>query len=181
MTTDGKLLTTPDNWAFFQETGIEPDNGKTAKIYLGPENNRIMHNFSIRVTYSPLNILSPYHLPYFSPHDHPLADAIKSKYRLKLQQHPVWVYTNIMSDQPAIVRGVIARRLKAAFYTAMKDLGYPESGVRGTVGITIFDPAKAATNPAHLFGEALAKAVVKEWKNSKRKQPEVKKTKRLQW
>lgn len=187
LTDDGRLRTTPDNWAFLQEYDIEYDNRKVKTLNLGPDHSRIIANFSLKVEYSTKHIMSPHDLQYLDPRDHPLADSIKAKYRQKVKEEPLWVIMLDQNDQSGLVRSIGHRRLTAAFWTAMKDLGYsrfptPEETQRvtGTIIVKIRDAAAASNFPAYRFGEACAKAVEREWKANQERAKDAP-PQRIQW
>ncbi|RSL60343.1 hypothetical protein CEP54_006807 [Fusarium duplospermum] len=161
---NGRLKTTPDVWQFLHETGIEYNNSKALKIWLGPESKRITTNFRCIVQYSPEYILHPYHLQYLTPHGHPLAPAMMAQYRQKLVDQQLWIYTMNRCGFNGVVKGITQRRLAGALASALEDLGHPGTGIRGTVIITLRDVLKAAHNPAHLFGQAVAQSIDREWK-----------------
>lgn len=162
--TNGRLRTTPDVWQFLHETGIHYDNSKALKIWLGPEHRRITENFSCNVQYSPEYILHPYHLQYLTPHQHPLAPALMAQYRQKLVDNPLWIYTMNRGGFVGVVKGITQRRLSGALASALEELGHPRTGIRGTVIITLRDVLKPAHSPAHLFGQGVAQAIDREWK-----------------
>ncbi|RSL38699.1 hypothetical protein CEP53_014648 [Fusarium sp. AF-6] len=161
---NGWLRTTPDVWQFLHETGIEYNNSKALRIWLGPEHRRITTNFSCNVQYSHKYILHPYHLQYLTPHQHPLTSALMAKYRQKLVDQQLWIYTLNRGGFTGVVKEITQRRLTGALASALEDLGHPGTGIRGTVIITLNDVLKAAHNPAHLFGQGVAQAIDREWK-----------------
>ncbi|RSL86984.1 hypothetical protein CEP52_015657 [Fusarium oligoseptatum] len=161
---NGRLRTTPDVWQFLHETGIEYNNSKALRIWLGPEHKRITTNFSCNVQYSPEYILHPYHLQYLTPHQHPLTSAMMAQYRQKLVDRQLWIYTLNRGGFTGVVKEITQRRLTGALASALEDLGHPGTGIRGTVIITLNDVLKAAHNPAHLFGQGVAQAIDREWK-----------------
>ncbi|KAJ4307645.1 hypothetical protein N0V84_012589 [Fusarium piperis] len=161
---NGRLRTTPDVWQFLHETGIQYDNSKALKIWLGPEHRRIVDSFSCNVQYSPEYILHPYHLQYLTPHQHPLAPALMAQYRQKLVDQQLWIYTMNRGGFVGVVKGITQRRLTGALASGLEELGYPRNGIRGTVIITLSDVLKAAHSPAHLFGQGVAQAIDREWR-----------------
>ncbi|KAI8675232.1 hypothetical protein NCS57_00423500 [Fusarium keratoplasticum] len=161
---NGRLRTTPDVWQFLHETGIEYNNSKALRIWLGPEHRRITDNFSCSVQYSPEYILHPYHLQYLTPHQHPLTPAIMAQYRQKLVDEQLWIYTMNRGGFVGVVKGITQRRLTWALASALEELGHPGTGIRGTVIVTLGDVLKAAHSPAHLFGQGVAQAIDREWK-----------------
>ncbi|KAF4975969.1 hypothetical protein FZEAL_7321 [Fusarium zealandicum] len=162
-TSKSGLQTTPDVWAFLNETGIEYNNSKAPMLDLGNEHRRIMENFSCSVQYSPKYILHPYQLQYLDPRRHPLTDAIIAKYQRKLAEEPLWVYVINRGGNAGIVKTITQRRITQSVWSALEERGYPRSGVRGTVIISLVNMQKAANFPAHMLGEAVAQAVEREW------------------
>lgn len=171
----GNLRTTPENWAFLHEMKIEYDNSIATKLNLGSENSRIISNFTTKVFYSPSHIMNPHHLQYLDPRDHPLGESIRSKYKRKVQEEPLWVIMTDQNGDTGLVRSIAKRRLTAAFWTAMKELGYerfPEPGspqIKGTVLVKISNAQAASNFPASRFGDAVAKAVEQRWKMEQEK------------
>lgn len=88
------------------------------------------------------------------------------KYKKKVQEEPLWLIMMDQNDDVGLVRTMAKRRLTAAFWSSMKDLGYdrfPEPGaprIKGTVLVKIGSAKAAANFPASRFGEAVAKSVV---------------------
>ncbi|KAM0439583.1 hypothetical protein ACHAPT_000675 [Fusarium lateritium] len=170
---NGRMRTTPDVWQFLQETGIEYNNSQALRIWLGPDHRRIVENFSCNIQYSPKYILHPYHLQYLSPNQHPMTPALMAQYRQKLVDEQLWIYTMNRNGFVGVVKGITQRRLTGALVSALEDLGHPGTGIRGTVIITLGDVVRAANFPAHLFGEGVAKAIDREWRQySGTKEPE---------
>ncbi|CAM1502135.1 Fc.00g041190.m01.CDS01 [Cosmosporella sp. VM-42] len=166
---DNLLKTTPDTWAFLQETGIEYDNSKASTLYLGREDAaRISNDFTTRVMFTSRHIMHPHDLEYLDPREHPLTETMKAKYRKMIKDEPLWVIMTSANAQPGLIKSIGHRRLKAAFWTAMNELGYerfPEPGapcISGTLLVTIRDTAKAANSPAQIFGKAVAEALHRE-------------------
>jgi hypothetical protein len=87
---------------------------------------------------------------------------IMSKYRQKLEEEPLWVFTTSHGDH-AVVKSLMVKRLSGAVWAAARDLGFSMDGPRGTVLIKIFDPLRVSQAPAHILGEAVAKAVQRRW------------------
>lgn len=172
---NGRLKTTPENWAFLQENHIEYDNSIARKIDMGVENTRIINDFTTRAFWSPRHILHPHHLQYLDPRDHPLGEAYRAKYRRKVREEPLWVIMMDQNDDVGLTRSMAKRRLTAAFWTSLKELGYerfPEPGapqIRGTLLVKIANAKAAANFPASRFGEAAAAAVEKQWKMEQKK------------
>ncbi|KAM5346872.1 hypothetical protein ACJ41O_009877 [Fusarium nematophilum] len=161
---NGRLFTTPQNWQFLNETGIDYNNSHAGLLHLGPEQRRVTSNFACRVQYTPNYIMNPYHLKYLSPRGHPLAPAIRAKYQRKMEEEPLWFHVLKQSSHLGVVAGIASQRLAGAFWEAMRNLGYPGNGVRGTVIVVLRDTQRAANNPSHLFGQPVAQAVEREWK-----------------
>ncbi|KAF7545062.1 hypothetical protein G7046_g9648 [Stylonectria norvegica] len=167
---NGKLNTTPENWAFLNETKIDFDHSKMVTLSMGEDHTRMVTDFALRVYFSPRNIMHPHHVAYLDPRQHPLGEAIRTKYRRKVAEQPLWLIMAAANSSPGLVRSIGQRRLTAAFWSAMGDLGYKshpapgEPSIRGTLYVLIHNSEKAANHPAHRFGEAMAKAVVRESK-----------------
>lgn len=89
--------------------------------------------------------------------------AVMYKYRQKLEEEPLWVFTTAQGGS-AVVRSLMVKRISGAVWSAARDLGFSMDGPRGTVTIRIFDPLKVSRAPAHILGEAVAKAVQRRWR-----------------
>lgn len=87
---------------------------------------------------------------------------VMSKYRQKLEEEPLWVFTTSHGDHP-IVKSLMVKRLSGAVWRAAKDLGFSMDGPKGTVMIKVYDPVRVSQAPAHILGEAVAKAVQRRW------------------
>ncbi|KAH7176487.1 hypothetical protein EDB81DRAFT_772779 [Dactylonectria macrodidyma] len=163
---NGKLQTTPDVWEFLQDTGIEYDNSKSNNLPLAPEHKHIAQTFACRIKYSKFHILHPYHLIFLQPRGHPAMEGLKVRYRIKLKEQPLWIHFTAANGDTGLIRSIGQRRLLREFWLALEELGGrgPETMVSGTLILTMFDAKKAASAPAWQFGQALAAAVVKQYK-----------------
>ncbi|CEI60846.1 hypothetical protein FVEN_g12699 [Fusarium venenatum] len=162
ISSSNQLYTTPEVWSFLQETGIEYDNSKAEGLDLGPDTQQIRALFGCQIQYGPLYILHPFDLQHLRPGGSSMLPVVMSKYRQKLEEEPLWVYTTSHGDH-AIVKSLITKRLSGAVWRAAKDLGFSMDGPKGTVIIKIFDALRVSQAPAHILGEAVAKAVQRRW------------------
>lgn len=162
ISSSGELRTTPEVWSFLQETGIEYDNSKAERLDLGPDTGKIKALFGCQIQYGTQYIMNPYDLHHLRPGGTAMLPMVMSKYRQKLEEQPLWVFTSAHGEH-AVVKSLTVKRLSGAVWAAARDLGFSMDGPRGTVLIKIYDPLKVDRAPAHIFGEAVAKAVQRRW------------------
>lgn len=165
---DGKLLTTRENRDFLLEHGLEHDNGQMIRLSAGSELSRLGSEFNATFAYSPRHIIHPYDLRFFEPRGHPLAPMQRAKYTQKTEQEPMWVIITSGGGVSAVVRTLTQRRLTRSIFEALGELGYRSvshdgiaSKARGTLWITLHNPAKAASHSPERFGRVVAKALAK--------------------
>ncbi|KPA41190.1 hypothetical protein FLAG1_05930 [Fusarium langsethiae] len=158
----GQLHTTPEIWSFLQETGIEYDNSKAERLDLGPDTRQVNALFGCQIQYGPHYIINPFDLHHLRPGGTSMLPMVMSKYRQKLEEEPLWVFTTSHGEH-AIVKSLMVKRLSGAVWRAAKDMGFSMDGPKGTVMIKIFDPLRVSRAPAHILGEAVAKAVQRRW------------------
>ncbi|KAG8671527.1 hypothetical protein FPOAC2_04871 [Fusarium poae] len=175
ISSSNQLYTTPEVWSFLQETGIEYDNSKAEHLDLGPDAQQVRVLFGCQIQYSPLYILHPFDLQHLRPGGSSMLPVVMSKYRQRLEEEPLWVYTTSHGDH-AIVRSLTTKRISGAVWRAAKDLGFSMDGPKGTVMIRILDVLRVSRAPAHILGEAVAKAVRRRWQQhlreiAKKKRP----------
>jgi hypothetical protein len=163
ISSSGRLYTSPEIWAFLQETGIEWDNSKAERLDLGADERQVNALFGCQIQYGPHYILNPFDLHHLRPGGSSMLPAVMYKYRQKLEEEPLWVFTTAQGGS-AVVRSLMVKRISGAVWSAARDLGFSMDGPRGTVTIRIFDPLKVSRAPAHILGEAVAKAVQRRWR-----------------
>ncbi|QPC69906.1 hypothetical protein HYE68_000658 [Fusarium pseudograminearum] len=179
----GQLHTSPEIWSFLQETGIEYDNSKAERLDLGSDSKQIQALFGCQIQYGPYYILNPYDLHHIRPGGTAMLPMVMSKYRQKLEEEPLWVFTTSHGDHP-IVKSLMVKRLSGAVWRAAKDLGFSMDGPKGTVMIKVYDPVRVSRAPAHILGEAVAKAVQRRWQQHLReiaKKTEPRTSSRIKW
>ncbi|KAJ3522094.1 hypothetical protein NM208_g13005 [Fusarium decemcellulare] len=160
----GQLRTTPEVWSLLHETRIHYNNSKAEHLDLGEDHDRILRNFGCEVKYSPLHIVHPYHLQCLRPQGHPMMPTLISKYRRKVVEEPMWIFSMHRGPTSGVARSMPLARLTKAIWEALKVQGYPDNGIRGTVLLYTLTPTRSLRFPAHVLGEAVATAVQKEWK-----------------
>jgi hypothetical protein len=186
MQQDGTVKTNKENRSFFLDHGIELDNGLATPLTSSDASfEKLRRSMKVSVAYSPRHIITPYHIQYFGPFGHPLADHMKEKYAQKLQEEPLWMFATVSASAPAVVRTTAQYRLKWAVYSALKEMGYvtrlsepsPPTGddavtaavrdagkmkmITGTLWLRINDPVSAVNGPAVDFGKGVAQALAR--------------------
>lgn len=173
----GQLSTTPAFARFFRDhPTVEFDHGKMTRLDARDARDpsiraltAVAKQYGVRLAWSPLHVIHPHHLGFFTPRGHPVASKIRSDYARRDREEALWTFgTLLCAPARAVVRFRAKRALVGAVHRGLRDLGY-KSGrreadgkeVHGTLWLAVTDPLRAAEGSPKEFGRVVAEALDK--------------------
>lgn len=160
---DGRLSTTQENMDFLAKYDLEHDTSKFIYLKKNSEMKTIASEFGVTLMFCPRHLIQPHHLKYFDPRGHPLAGVQRARLASMAETQPLWLMTNCVGGPKATVRITATRRLRSSLYTALQAKGYDKFGkgadreLKGTLLISLQNPAKAVLQQMDRFGPALVR------------------------